>query len=223
MRKRGAVVSAGTTSAPWEAAERMRHVTNPQNVEGSMPSNENTISHRWRAPTFASNVYFLISRFYFSCRPAVGFIAWLGHALLNVDGDSDRWRSEDMLMVRVDHPTREEIPLTGFHVAQGWKLWPPLGVKPGCEKLGGVEFVHHVFRCGLGLRRVVNHGALTALEAVLARCFCLIDGHFGLRSEYASDCEYLGLGGPLEGENICILGADASQFSTASVGNTYLG
>jgi hypothetical protein len=103
----------------------------------------------------------------------VGFIDWLGHALLNVDGDSDRWRSEDMLMVRVDHPTREEIPLTGFHVAQGWKLWHPLGVKPGCEKLGGVEFVHHVFRCGLGLRRVVNHGALTALEAVLAAAFVL--------------------------------------------------
>jgi len=122
-----------------------------------------------------------------------------------------------MLMVRVDDPTREEIPFTGFHVAQGWKLWHPLGVKPGCDKLGGVEFVHHVFCCSLRLRRVVNHGALTAFEAVLARCFCLIDGHFGLRSEYASDCEHLGLGGSLKGENICVLEPDVSQFSTASV------
>src|SRR5215475_13787174 len=116
-------------------------------------------------------------------RPPVGFSDWLDRVLPDVDGNSDRWCGEDMLMVRVDDPTREEIPFTGFHIAQGWKLWHPSRVKPGCEKLGGVEFVHHVFRCGLGLRRVVNHGALTALEAVLARCFCLIDSHFGLRSE----------------------------------------
>src|SRR5262245_52043842 len=151
---------------------------------------------------------------------AVGFIDWLDRVLLDVDGDSNRWRSEDMLMVRVDDPTREEVPFTGLHIAQGWKLWHPLGVKPGCKKLGGVEFVHQVFRCGLGLRRVVNHGALTALEAVLPRFFCLIDGHFGLRSEYASDCEHLGLGRPLKGENICVLGPDVTQFGTASIGAT---
>jgi hypothetical protein len=47
----------------------------------------------------------------------LGFIDWLDRALLNVDGNSDRWRSEDMLVVRVDDPTREEIPFTGFHLA----------------------------------------------------------------------------------------------------------
>jgi hypothetical protein len=126
-------------------------------------------------------------------------------------------------MVRVDDPTREEVPFAGFHFAQSWKLWYPLGVKAGCEKLCGIELVHDVFRCGLGLRRVVNHGAQTALEAVLACCFRAIDRHFGLRSEHASDCEHLGLGGSLEGENICVLGLDASQFSTAGVGAACLG
>src|SRR4030095_710718 len=122
--------------------------------------------------------------------------------LLNVDGNSDCWRSEDMLMVRIDDPTREEVPFAGFHSAQSWKLWQPLGIKAGCEKLCGVKLVHHIFRCSLGLRCVVNHCALTALETVLARCFRLIDSHVGLRSEDASDCEHLGLGGSLESENI---------------------
>ena len=71
--------------------------------------------------------------------------------LLNVDGNSDRRRRQDMLMVRVDDPTLEEVPFAGFHVAQSWELWHPLGVKPGCEKLCGIELVDHVFRCGLGL------------------------------------------------------------------------
>src|SRR5439155_18724327 len=118
-----------------------------------------------------------------SRKGAVGFIAWLDRVLLYVDCDSDRWCREIMLMVRVDDPTRQEVPFTGFHVAEGWKLWHPLGVKAGCEKLCGIELVHHVFRCGLRLRRVVNHRALTALKAVLARCFRAIDRHFGLRSE----------------------------------------
>src|SRR5205823_10074171 len=117
-----------------------------------------------------------------------------------------------MLMVRVDDPAGEEVPFAGFHVAESWKLWYPLGVKAGCEKLCGIELVDHVFRCGLGLRRVVNHSALTALEAVLTRCFCAIDRHLGLRSEYAGDCEQLGLGGSLKGENISVLGLDPSQF-----------
>jgi hypothetical protein len=30
-------------------------------------ANENKISHRWQERAFASNFYFLISRFYFSC------------------------------------------------------------------------------------------------------------------------------------------------------------
>src|SRR4029453_12015902 len=59
-------------------------------------------------------------------------------------------------------------------------------------------------------------------RVVNARCFRLIDRHFGLRSEYASDCEHLGLGGSLKGENICVIGPDVSQFSTASVGATFL-
>src|SRR5882724_3931436 len=147
----------------------------------------------------------------------------LGRVLLHVDGNSDRWRTKNMLMVRVHDPTREEIPFAGFHVAQRWKLWHLLGVTAGGEKLCGIELVHHVFRCGLRLRRIVNHGALTALEAVLARCLRLIDRHFGLRSEYASDCEHLGLGGSLESENICVLGLDASQFSIAGVSAACLG
>lgn len=85
-----------------------------------------------------------------------------------------------------------------FHVAKVWKLWRSLGMKAGCEKLCGIELVHHVFHCSLRLRRIVNHGALAAFEAVLARCFRLIDRHFGLGSEYASDCQYLGLGGSLK-------------------------
>ena len=36
------------------------------------------ISHRWRERAFASNFYFLISHFYFSHRPVVRCIAWLG-------------------------------------------------------------------------------------------------------------------------------------------------
>jgi hypothetical protein len=53
--------------------------------------------------------------------------------LLHVDGKSDRWRSEVMLMVRIDDPTRKEIPFAGFHLAQSWKPWHSLGVKAGCE------------------------------------------------------------------------------------------
>ena len=43
-------------------------------------------------------------------------------ALLHVDGNSDRWRMEDMLMVRIDAPPLEEVPFAGFHFAQSWKL-----------------------------------------------------------------------------------------------------
>src|SRR5438552_18753244 len=87
--------------------------------------------------------------------------------LLHVDGKSDRWRSEVMLMVRIDHPTRKEVPFAGFHLAQSWQPWHSLGVKAGCESLRGIERVHHVFHCGLGLRRVVHHSDLTALEAAV--------------------------------------------------------
>src|SRR5581483_7408320 len=130
--------------------------------------------------------------------------------LLNVYSNRDRRRMEDMLMMRIHDPTREKVPFTGFHFAQRRKLWHSLGIKTRCEKLCGIELVHHVFRCGVEVRRVVNHGTLTALEAVFACCFGLIDCHFGFRPEYTSDGEYLRFGGPLEREDICVLGLDAS-------------
>ena len=67
-----------------------------------------------------------------------------------------------MLMVRVDYTTREEVPFAGGHVAQSWKPWQALGVEASCEKLCGIELVDDVFRCPLGLQRVVNHRARTA-------------------------------------------------------------
>src|SRR5207249_8307994 len=47
--------------------------------------------------------------------------------LLHVDGKSDRWRSEVMLMVRIDDPARKELPFAGFHLAQSWQPWHSLG------------------------------------------------------------------------------------------------
>ena len=41
-----------------------------------------------------------------------------------------------MLMMRVDDTTREEVPFAGFHFAEGRKLWHPLGIEAGGEKLG---------------------------------------------------------------------------------------
>src|SRR5690349_6538764 len=107
-----------------------------------------------------------------------------------------------MLMMRIDDPIRKEVPFAGFHLAQSWKAWHSLRIKAGCEKLCGIELVDHVFHCGLGLRRVVNHTALTAFETVLTRCSRAIDRHLGLRSEDAGDCEQLGFSGSLKGENI---------------------
>ena len=98
-----------------------------------------------------------------------------------------------MLMVRVDGSTREKIPLTRFHLAQSGKMWHPLRVKPGCYKLGRVELVDDVFHCGLGLRCIMDHRTLTALETVLSRCFRLIDCHFRVRPEQAGNREQLGL------------------------------
>src|SRR5437868_10640483 len=51
----------------------------------------------------------------------------LAGVLLHVDGKRDRRRSEVMLMVRIDDPTRKEIPFAGFHLAQSWQPWHPLG------------------------------------------------------------------------------------------------
>src|SRR5215475_5059649 len=120
-------------------------------------------------------------------------------------------------------PLGRKYHLPGSMLPRAGSFGTRWGSSPAARSWVSVEFVHHVFRCSLRPRRVVNHGALTAFEAVLAGCFCLIDGHFGLRSEYASDCEHLGLGGSLKGENICVLGPDVSQFSTASIGSLCLG
>jgi hypothetical protein len=38
-----------------------------------------------------------------------------------------------MLMVRIDDPTRKEVPFAGFHLAQSWKPWHSLEVKAGCD------------------------------------------------------------------------------------------
>jgi hypothetical protein len=67
------------------------------------------------------------------------------------------------------------------------------------------------------LRCVVDHRAPTTLEAILARGFRTIDRHGGLRAEETSYGEQLSLGGPLEGERICVLRLDTRQFRTASV------
>jgi SH3-like domain-containing protein len=40
-------------------------------------------------------------------RLAASLVMRLSRVLLHVDGNSDCWRREDMLMVRVDHPTLE--------------------------------------------------------------------------------------------------------------------
>src|SRR5438046_7620453 len=86
MRKRGVLVSAGVTSAPCAATERMRHVTNTQNVEGRMRSSENKISHRWRGRAFAllstiisqlSSLNFLITASQLAKTFGVACIAWL--------------------------------------------------------------------------------------------------------------------------------------------------
>src|SRR5947208_16637407 len=80
----------------------------------------------------------------FNLRPST-----LAGVLLHVDGESDRWRSEVMLMVRIDDHTRKEVPFAGFHLAQSWKPCHSLGAKAGCESLCGIELVDHVFRWGL--------------------------------------------------------------------------
>jgi hypothetical protein len=58
---------------------------------------------------------------------------FLAGVLFHVDGKSDRRRSEVMLMVGIDDPTRKEVPFAGFHLAQSWKPWHSLRVKAGCE------------------------------------------------------------------------------------------
>jgi len=64
--------------------------------------NKTKISHRWRERGFASTFYLLISNFYFSCRPAVGSIAWL-----DADIRTRRSRSNKKLQQRdVDNSPR---------------------------------------------------------------------------------------------------------------------
>jgi hypothetical protein len=55
-----------------------------------------------------------------------------------------------MLMVRVDDPTREEVPLPGSMLPRAGSFGIRRGVEADCEKLCGIELVH---------------GARTALEA----------------------------------------------------------